>query len=243
MSAVAEEVDAGIVRATDSKETADTDTPASRGFREIYAVYDSKTVRVYQAYNDAIADAAVAANSFRAPMEAGLWSSERMTWIKPSAVWMAYRCGWTMLKDKNQTRVLALDVSRSGFEQLLMGARLSHGSDKGSCKEGSVTVQWDPEREMAPEADGKNVFTQKQDRVRSIQIGLRGKAVETLLDPSFLIKITDVTEDFRAAYRALTASPPNLDAARAALWPCPEAQLPVPGELKRVLQMDCASEC
>merc|ERR1712084_3196 len=81
-------------------------------FREIRAIHDDATVRVYQAYNVEIADAAAAANSFRAPLEAGTWSSTRMTWIKPSAVWMAYRCGWTIMKDRNQARVLALDVSR-----------------------------------------------------------------------------------------------------------------------------------
>ena len=36
-------------------------------FREIRAIYDDDKVRVYQAYNDAIADAAVAANSFQGP--------------------------------------------------------------------------------------------------------------------------------------------------------------------------------
>lgn len=243
MPATSEGVGADVLKAAHSEQTADDDSSTSRGFRDIYAIYDTETVRVYQAYNDAIADAAVAANSFRAPMEAGLWSPTRMTWIKPSAVWMAYRCGWTTMKDKNQARVLALDVSRAGFEQLLLGARLSHGSEKGSCKDGSVTVQWDPEREMAPEESGKGAFTEKQTGdVRSIQIGLRGTAVETLLDPSFLIEITDVTPDFRAAYQALTSSPPDLDAARAALWPRPEVKLPVSGELRRVLQMDCASE-
>merc|ERR1719145_468084 len=94
---------------------------AAAPFREIRAVYDEDTVRVYQAYNDAIADAAVAANSFRAPQEAGLWSASRMTWIKPSAVWMAYRCGWSTMKDKNQARVLALELSRPRFEELLIG--------------------------------------------------------------------------------------------------------------------------
>ena len=38
-------------------------------FREIRAIYDEQTITVYQAYNAGIADAAVAANSFRAPME------------------------------------------------------------------------------------------------------------------------------------------------------------------------------
>ena len=76
-------------------------------FRQIRAVFDADTIRVYQAYNDKIADAAVAANSFSAPLEAGLWSSDRMTWIKPSAVWMAYRCGWTTVSSRPRPRLLS----------------------------------------------------------------------------------------------------------------------------------------
>lgn len=214
-----------------------------RGFREIYAIYDDRTVRVYQAYNDAIADAAVAANSFHAPMSAGLWDPHRMTWIKPSAVWMAYRCGWSTLKDKNQARVLALDVSRKGFEDLLMGAMLSHGEAKGKCKRNAVTVQWDPERVMHPGAPADQVLTRKLELARSIQIGLRGDAVQRLLDPAFLLKITDVTPAFRAAGEALSASPPDVQAAEAALWPSwAEAEMEVPKALRAVLKMDCSED-
>ncbi|CAE8641938.1 unnamed protein product, partial [Polarella glacialis] len=108
---------AGVVATCGAHEFIAADTQQSElPFREIRAIHDEGAVRVYQAYNDAIADAAVAANSFSGPLEQGLWSATRMTWIKPSAVWMAYRCGWTSLKDKNQARVLALDLSRAGFE-------------------------------------------------------------------------------------------------------------------------------
>ena len=65
--------------------------PPPPPFREIRAVYDSETIRVYQAYNDRIADAAVTANSFRAPLDAGLWSAERMTWVKPSLKYWSAR--------------------------------------------------------------------------------------------------------------------------------------------------------
>lgn len=211
-------------------------------FREIRAIHDADTVRVYQAYNEQIAEAAVTANSFLAPLQAGLWSSTRMTWVKPSAVWMAYRCGWTIKKDKNQARVLALDVSRSGFEKLLMGARLSHGEDPGKCKAGTVVVQWDPERRMCPWAPEKDVLTQPMPRVRSIQIGLRGQAVQILLDPKFVRRITDVTSMFVKAAEALEASPPDLDAAAVSLWPDRvEEEMAVPHELRVVLGMDCDS--
>ena len=156
-------------------------TGSTQDFREIRACYDNDVVRVYQAYNDEIADLA---NSFHAPLAAGKWSATRMTWIKPSAVWMAYRCGWSTLKDKNQARVLALDLSRPKFEELLMTARLSHGSPAEACGEGSVVVQWDPERVMHPQAERKQVLTRPLTNVRSIQIGLRGAAVSALMRPS-----------------------------------------------------------
>mmetsp|Transcript_22245 Transcript_22245/g.40959 ORF Transcript_22245/g.40959 Transcript_22245/m.40959 type:complete len:266 (-) Transcript_22245:114-911(-) len=207
-------------------------------FREIRAIHDARFVRVYQAYNDEIADAAVAANSFHAPLTLGVWSKTRMTWVKPSAVWMAYRCGWTLMKDKNQRRVLALDIAREKFEELLMHAQLSHGS---KCREGKVVVQWDPERRLHPSAASqKEALTHSIQGVRSIQIGIRGAGVEALLDPEVVLQISDVTEAFRTAGEALMKSPPDLAAATEALWPegVDEVQMELKPELREVLQMD-----
>ena len=207
------------------------------GFREIRAIYDETTIVVYQAYNEEIAASAAAANSFSAPMAAGIWSPSRMTWIKPSAVWMAYRCGWTTLKDQNQARVLALTLSRDGFEKLLMNASLSHSGAEGKCSESPVVVQWDPERVMDPSAEARQVFTQKTPNVRSIQIGLRGKAVQMLLDPNFVLKITDVTPQFRSAAAALKAG--DTRTAAEALWPrAQERLMSVPAALAKVLKME-----
>lgn len=50
-----------------------------RASQEIRAIYDDSTVRVYHAYNDQIAEEAVAAQYFRGPLEKGLWSKTRMT--------------------------------------------------------------------------------------------------------------------------------------------------------------------
>jgi len=223
-----------------------------RGFwREVRAIHDATTVRVYQAYNEDIAELAVATNSFRAPAEAGIWSATRISWIKPSAVWMAYRCGWTVLKDRNQARVLALDVSRSRLEEVLRKARVSDDSEPGECKHFPVVVQWDPERFMSPSkcagkshelarSREKDALTTDVRHMRSIQIGLKGAAIaeETFLDPSFVLQITDVTQAFRQAHQALVSSPPDLQAAAAALWPAQqEAPLFVPHDLREVLHM------
>merc|ERR1719221_1911836 len=134
-------------------------------YREIRAIHDTEKVRVYQAYNVEIAEAAVRANSFRAPAKAGTWSTERISWIKPSAVWMAYRCGWSLMKDENQARVLALDVSRAGLENVLMKAKVTDDSKPGECKKYPVVVQWDPERFMR----GPQVHTADVRHMRSIQ--------------------------------------------------------------------------
>jgi len=207
-------------------------------FREIRAIHNSKTVRVYQAYNAAIADAAVAANSFKAPLEAGIWSPSRRSWIKPSAVWMAYRCGWSVMKDENQCRVLALDVSRSGLERVLMGAIIADDSEPGQCKDCPVVVQWDPERFIRPCAKhGKESLTTDVRHIRSIQIGLKDSS-DTFLNEEFLLKIVDVTETFRAAHKALTATPPDVEAACALLWPNEqEEHMSVPPDLRHVLHM------
>ena len=226
-----------------------------RGFREIYAtqlsVHDGgashQTIRVYQAYNEQIACAPTGANSFAAPRDAGIWSERRMTWIKPSAAWMAYRCGWTLFKDKNQACVLALDVDRSRFESLLMEAVVTDDApadQKGTFKEKPVVVQWDPERELDPTlaADstggtkaGTEPFLRKLESVRSLQIGLRDRASALLLDPTFVRRITNVTDQFKAAHAALAAG----DAAAAKAVLCPEErQMDVSKELRETLHMD-----
>ena len=60
---------------------------------EIRAVYTQDSIRVYQAYSDFIADDAVKNGRFGAGFKI-----ERMTWIKPSFLWMMYRCGWAEKK-------------------------------------------------------------------------------------------------------------------------------------------------
>jgi hypothetical protein len=224
-----------------------------RGFREIYATHvcvnegasEHECIRVFQAYNEEIASSAAAANSFAAPRDSKIWSESRMTWVKPSAAWMAYRCGWTLFKDRNQTRVLALDVDRRRFEALLRDAVVTDDNmpadQKGTFKERPVVVQWDPERvlDVCAEDSGKKAGTEpfltKVESVRSLQVGLRGSASAMLLDQTFVRRITDVTTQFQAAYKALTAG--DATAAKALLCP-DERRMDLPKELREVLRMD-----
>lgn len=152
---------------------------------QIRAVYDDKTIRVYQAYSDAIANSALERGTFVSPP----FKMERMTWIKPSFLWMMYRAGWGM-KDEDQKRILAIDISREGFEWALAHSCLSHRDplmseeDWNRLKANSpVRIQWDPER---------NLLLQPLPQ-RAIQIGLSGEAAK-LYVKQWIQQITDVTE-------------------------------------------------
>lgn len=147
---------------------------------------------------------------------------------------MAYRCGWTVLKDAKQKRVLALDLDRTKFEELLAKADLSDTK----CRNSNVMVQWDPEREIAPQAPRRQVFTSPLKGVRSIQIGLKPPANHCLLDPETVIRITDVTRDFQSALVAMKQGQ-DIDQVKALLWPDEQAErvLIVPAAVEKNLRM------
>ncbi|MCC5580877.1 DUF4291 domain-containing protein [Microtetraspora sp. AC03309] len=160
-------------------------------YRQIRAAYSEESVTVYQAYDPVIAEPAVTARRFVPPFK-----RERMTWIKPSFLWMMYRCGWAA--KPGQTRVLAVEISRAGFEWALGHACLSHhdGTDPTAWAErlrhSPVRIQWDPERDAHHNALPH----------RSIQIGLSGEAVHRYVD-EWILGITDVTGRVRDIHAAL----------------------------------------
>jgi Domain of unknown function (DUF4291) len=55
---------------------------------QVRARYSANTITVYQAYRPEIGLAA--AHDGRFP---DTWDRDRMTWVKPSFLWMMYRCG------------------------------------------------------------------------------------------------------------------------------------------------------
>lgn len=175
-------------------------------FRQIRAVYDATTIRVFQAYSDAIADSALAHGTFVSPP----FKMNRMTWIKPSFLWMMYRAGWG-LKDAGQKRILAIDIAREGFEWALTHSCLSHADPSMSKEEwerlkngAPVRIQWDPER---------NLFLQPLEH-RAIQIGLIKEAAE-LYVKQWIRRITDVSELAHTVHAL--ANQNKLDEARAIL--------------------------
>ncbi|WP_434739352.1 DUF4291 domain-containing protein [Micromonospora sp. SH-82] len=152
--------------------------------RQVRARYSAATITVYQAYPPQIASPAVAAGRFVAPFK-----RDRMTWIKPSFLWMMYRCGWAT--KPGQERVLAVDISREGFEWALTRACLSHydrdlHGDRAAwsrkLKSSPVRVQWDPERTLRLGALP----------YRSLQVGLSGEAVDRYVD-EWIVDVTDIT--------------------------------------------------
>jgi uncharacterized protein DUF4291 len=154
-------------------------------FRAIRAVYSETSITVYQAFSAAIADAALSAGRFVAPFK-----GDRMTWIKPSFLWMMYRSGWAT--KPGQERVLAVEISRLGFEWALGHSALSHfepeihGTHEAweQLRDSSpVRIQWDPERDIHLE----------ELPIRSIQIGLGGSAIAQYAD-DWTIAIRDVTD-------------------------------------------------
>lgn len=147
-------------------------------------MFDDTTLTVYQAFSPAIAEAAVVAGTLVPPFKL-----DRMTWIKPSFLWMMYRCGWAT--KPGQERVLAIRIRRDGFERALAQSCLSHYDPAVYAshdewlrrKQASpVRVQWDPERSARAEPLSW----------RSIQIGLSGVAVQHYVS-EWIREISDIT--------------------------------------------------
>lgn len=174
--------------------------------QQIRAVFDATTIRVYQAYSDLIADSALKQGTFVSPP----FKTERMTWIKPSFLWMMYRAGWGH-KDSGQKRILAIDITRDGFEWALAHSCPSHSKPSMSKEEWTqfkqsspVRIQWDPERNLLLQALP----------YRAIQIGLSKEAVKQYMS-QWIQRISDVTPLAHNIYTLVKAN--KLDEAQRAL--------------------------
>ncbi|MEU6535233.1 DUF4291 domain-containing protein [Streptomyces sp. NPDC047000] len=153
--------------------------------REIRATYEATTITVYQAYPPELGLPAAREGRFPAA-----WKRDRMTWIKPSFLWMMYRCGWAT--KPGQETVLAVEITRDGFEWALRHACLSHherglhpdrSTWQSQLKRSPTRVQWDPERDLHLRPLPH----------RSLQLGLSGTAVARYAD-EWTVSVSDVTE-------------------------------------------------
>ncbi|KAI8944187.1 ATP-dependent RNA helicase DHX8 [Xylaria longipes] len=220
------------------KETApDIEAKANLKQHQIRAYYDEGTITVYQAYNSEIASAAVHQQKLNASPHFRL---TRMTWIKPSWCWMMYRAGYSY-KDKNQERILALEMKHEHLIALLRNATLTTHSGQGttSCdtaspdkptreKSSVVKVQWDPERTPRLEKLG----------YRSIQIGIPSSLATTWAE-EWIVGIEDVTEKARALEQELRENQGISDEelVRRGLVP-PEREFIVPLEVRQIIGTD-----
>ena len=151
--------------------------------KEVFAQYNRQCIRVYQAYNSVIAKEAVALQTFGEN-----FNINRMTWIKPSFLWLMYRSNWGT--KKNQEYILALDIYQSKFNELLEKAVLTSPDSASytgaqwekAFDETIVYCQWDPDRNI----NGNGVNR------AAIQIGLKGNTLRDFLDTG-ICRIEDFT--------------------------------------------------
>lgn len=179
---------------------------------EIRADYDARTIVVYQAYSPAIADAALRAGRFVAP-----FSFHRMTWIKPSFMWLMHRSNWA--RKSGQERVLAVRISREGWEEALSKAVLTT-SDPADVAQAAVHVQWDPER--SPRGAALNHY--------SIQVGI-GRGLIRAFTDDWIVDVTDLTPQVRKAATLVQAG----QAAKSRRLLPTERVYPLPRELENRL--------
>lgn len=152
--------------------------------REIRAQYNDDTIVVYQAYSPQIAESAVKDQTFRSP-----FSFHRMTWVKPSFLWLMHRSNWA--QKKNQTRTLAIHVSRAGWDKALSLGVLTHPEPAvyrnhadwdAQFQQATIHIQWDTERSLR--GTGLNHY--------SIQVGISRHLIREFVD-EWIMKIEDVS--------------------------------------------------
>jgi hypothetical protein len=163
---------------------------------EIRADFDDKTIVVYQAYRPEIALPAGVQQRFVPP-----FSPERMTWIKPSFLWMMQRSNWA--HKPGQEHVLAIRITRVGWEEALAHAVLSaplpgvyrdHDDWRRQMNQAMVVVQWDPERNIR----GKSL------PYKSVQVGLSRHIIRRYVE-EWAVEIRDVTTFAHKLYQLIQA--------------------------------------
>ena len=151
---------------------------------QIRAAYDAQTITIYQAYGAAIARPALQSGRFVPP-----FSLSRMTWIKPSFLWLMERSNWA--QKAGQEQILAVRIKRAGWDEALkMGVLTSYEKSahrspqiwREEFDKAFVHVQWDPERSIRGADLGVN----------SIQVGLGRTVIERYVN-DWVVEIQDFT--------------------------------------------------
>ena len=191
----------------------------------ILAQYDDDSVVVYQAYKPTIGRFAAQHGYFGSDFK-----YSRMTWIKPNFLWMMYRSGWGTKPGQEVT--LAIRLKRWAFDHIL-GNAVSSTFDasvyptrdvwQSAVKSSDVRLQWDPDHDPIGE---------KLDR-RAIQLGLRGKAIESF-GRDWILDIEDVSEFVRKQHdHTALESRRHLHTPRETVYPVDDVNVAVRLGLRR----------
>lgn len=157
----------------------------------IMAQYNKEEIVVYQSYKKEIGDFAVKNQFF-----GGVFSLDRMTWIKPNFLWMMFRNGWGT--KEGQEVVLAIHLKMDAFCRYLQngvyssfsqGERMSHEEWEKMVKSSDVRLQRDPDHDP---------FGNKLER-RAIQIGLRADFISSFAKEDIL-RIEDISNFVKEQY-------------------------------------------
>lgn len=194
--------------------------------RYIIAQFSEDAVFVYQAFNEQIAAYAVAHQRFGGPG----YDFDRTTWLKPSFLWMMHYSGWA--KNENQEHVLAIRLSRSGFNEMLQQADLI--CDKGRCTPAQLeaTIAGNPARILLrwePYHDLVGKVTERE----AVMIGLRGEAMRQY-NEKWIEEIQDITQ-FVKEQQDLVANG-KMDAVQ-----LPYERVYAPDDLKMLRRIDAST--
>ena len=160
--------------------------------KHIIGSWTDKGIIVYQAYRPSIAKFAVENQFF-----GGDFKLSRMSWIKTNFLWMMYRSGWA--SKAGQEHILAVEISREGFQEILKSAIKSSFDNKkyenqdqwkGALEASSVRLQWDPDHDP---------FGNKLER-KAIQLGLKDEMLKKY-SKDWVISIQDISEFVREQRR------------------------------------------
>ncbi|NLR66270.1 DUF4291 domain-containing protein [Chitinophaga varians] len=183
--------------------------------KQLIAQQTADTLVVYQAFQPAIANYAVAHQAFGG----NAYSYDRMSWIKPNFLWMMYRCGWAA--KEGQERVLAVHLPKIFFEEILSKAVPSSYKPwlfpemdawQSALKTSDVRLQWDPDHD--PNGN-------KLER-RAIQLGLRGGTLKEFGQRQ-IVAIEDITDFVKEQHLVLQRNPDALEVPEESLYTLEDA--------------------
>lgn len=151
---------------------------------EIRAAFDAHEIALYAAFDSSIAKVALAKQQLLPP-----FAYDRMTWVKPSFLWLMYRSEWG--QSAGMESVLRIWIGRREWEAALEEAVLTTPERhvypdakawRTRLDKAKIRVQWDPERDIR----------NQRLNYRSIQVGIMPQLSEAFAK-RWIRRIEDLT--------------------------------------------------